>query len=134
MIYLFNKSLRGFGAPAPGVNGTAAKPASKRNLGAQTAAEPFSKRHLGAKSGPPHAKLGRPSAESGGSRAKFAYKKVFRAPTWRLSAFQAIARALKTIEKCCSVVKVRGSGSFAPQALTCMHSRPIWTLLELNWK
>ena len=65
---------------------------------------------------------------------KLGSNKAFRAPTWRPSAFQVIARALKTIEKCCTVDKFRGSCSFALQALTRRHSRPIWTLLEPNWK
>ena len=82
--------------------------------------------------GLPRAGLALPRANFGRLRTKLGCKRAFRAPTWRLSAFQAIARALKTIEKCCTVVKFRGSGSFALQALTCTHSRPIWTLLEPN--
>ena len=83
--------------------------------------------------GLPRAGLALPRANFGRLRAKLGCKRAFRAPTWRLSALQVAARALKTLEKCCTVVKFRGSGCFAVQVLMEPSWAPLGRQLGCSW-
>ena len=83
--------------------------------------------------GLPRAGLALPRANFGRLRAKLGCKRAFRAPTWRLSALQVAARALKTLEKCCTVVKFRGSGCFAVQVLMEPSWTPLGRQLGCSW-
>ena len=83
--------------------------------------------------GLPRAGLALPRANFGRLRTKLGCKRAFRAPTWRLSALQVAARALKTLEKCCTVVKFRGSGCFAVQVLMEPSWTPLGRQLGCSW-